>query len=54
MIPFEAADVLIVLYCIADMKGFNLHEEVNKKISINRNRKWQARGNGTGYHIKET
>lgn len=51
-IPVEAADVLIVLYGVAHMRGFDLHAEVEKKMAVNRARKWQARGDGTGYHVK--
>jgi hypothetical protein len=51
-IPAEAADVLIVLYGVAGMRGFDLHAEVDKKMAVNRNRKWKANGDGTGYHIK--
>jgi hypothetical protein len=53
-IPAEAADVLIVLYGLAGMRGFDLHAEVDAKMSINRGRRWAARGDGTGYHIKES
>ena len=52
-IPIEAADVLIVLYGLAHLTGFDIHDEVNKKMAINRSRKWKANGDGTGYHIKE-
>lgn len=52
-IPAEAADVLIVLYGIAGMRGFDLHAEVDRKMAINRARRWKANGDGTGYHIKE-
>lgn len=52
-IPVEAADVLIVLYGVAGMRGFDLHAEVDQKMAINRARKWAARGDGTGYHVKE-
>ena len=52
-IPAEAADVLIVLYGVAHMRGFDLHAEVEKKMAINRARRWAARGDGTGYHIKD-
>jgi hypothetical protein len=52
-IPVEAADVLIVLYGVAHMRGFDLHDAVDSKMMINRSRKWAARGDGTGYHIKE-
>lgn len=53
-IAAEAADVLIVLYGVAGMRGFDLHAEVDAKMSINRCRRWAARGDGTGYHIKES
>lgn len=52
-IPIEAADVLIVLYGVAGMRGFDLHAEVDKKTAVNRARRWAARGDGTGYHVKE-
>ncbi len=52
MIPVETADVLIVLYGIAHMRGFDLHAEVDRKMAVNRARKWSARGDGTGYHVK--
>lgn len=52
-IPYEAADVLILLYKVAHMRRFDLHEAVDKKMEINRSRKWASRGDGTGYHIKE-
>jgi hypothetical protein len=50
-IPAEAADVLIMLYGVAGMRGFDLHAEVDRKMAINRGRRWEARGDGTGYHI---
>lgn len=52
-IPVEAADVLIVLYGVARMRGFDLHAEVEKKMAVNRSRRWKANGDGTGYHIKD-
>lgn len=52
-IPAEAADVLIVLYGVAHMRGFDLHAEVDRKMEINRARRWAARGDGTGYHIRD-
>jgi hypothetical protein len=51
-IPAEAADVLIVLYGVAGMRGFDLHAEVDRKMAINRGRQWEARGDGTGYHVE--
>lgn len=52
-VPAEAADVLIVLYGLAGMRGIDLHAEVDKKMQINRSRRWKANGDGTGYHIRE-
>lgn len=52
-IPAEAADVLIVLYGVAHMRGFDLHAEVDRKMAVNRSRRWAARGDGTGYHIPD-
>lgn len=49
----EAADVLIVLYAVASSLGVDLHEEVDKKMQINRGRKWRIDGDGCGYHVKE-
>lgn len=48
----ECADVLITLYHLCTKLGFNLREEVNKKMVINRNRKWQLHGDGTAQHIE--
>lgn len=42
----EAADVLI---CLARFPG--LWAAVEKKMAINRARKWRLTGEGTGYHI---
>lgn len=52
-IPSEAADVLIVLSGVAHMLKFDLQAEVDKKMVVNRARRWKANGDGTGYHIKE-
>lgn len=53
-IPAEAADVLIVLYGVAHMRKFDIHAEVDRKMAVNRARRWAARGDGTGYHIKDS
>lgn len=53
-IAAEAADVLIVLYGLAGMRGIDLHTEVDRKMVRNRSRTWHALGDGTGYHIKES
>lgn len=52
-IPSEAADVVIVLYGVAGINGFDLHKAVDAKMRVNRARKWNLNGDGTGYHIKE-
>lgn len=49
----EAADVLMTLYAFAEVVGFDLHEETDEKMVINRERKWKVDGTGCGYHIKE-
>jgi hypothetical protein len=49
----ECADILIILYQVADTFGFNLHACVDHKMEINRSRKWKIAGDGTGQHIKE-
>lgn len=51
-IPAELSDVDIVLDGVAGMRGFDRAEEKDKKMAINRARKWAARGDGTGYHLK--
>jgi NTP pyrophosphatase (non-canonical NTP hydrolase) len=47
----EAADVLILLYRLADQFGLDLDQEVQAKMSINRSRTWVSKGDGTGSHV---
>ena len=47
----EAADVLIVLYGLAEMAGFSLHRAVNDKMAINRKRRWRKGAPGRSQHI---
>jgi NTP pyrophosphatase (non-canonical NTP hydrolase) len=50
----EIADVVIVLYRLAHRMGYDLHNEVNLKMAINRtSRVWRRDGSGHGYHLKE-
>ena len=49
----ECADVLITLCQVATVFGFNLQSAFEHKMSINRARKWNIAGDGTGQHIKE-
>lgn len=53
-VPGELADVLIVLYGCADAAGVELQDEVDKKMRINRARKWKPRLDGSGHadHVK--
>ena len=45
----EAADVVIVLARHPD-----LWAAVERKMAVNRARKWRLMGDGTGYHVKDT
>lgn len=47
----ECADCLIVLYQVADTCGFFLSIAADEKMKINRNRKWDVKGDGTAQHI---
>jgi len=51
IIANECADVLIMLYQVASAFGFDLHEQVDHKMKINRSRTWDVKGDGTGQHI---
>ena len=50
----EAADIVICLYVFASSAGFDLHDAIDRKMRINRRRKWRKNGDGTGYHIKDS
>ena len=47
----ECADILITLYRVASITGFDLHAAANAKMRVNRQRLWGVKGDGTGYHI---
>jgi len=49
----EIADVYIVLCGLAGRLAINIQHEINKKMAINRARKWTITDQGHGYHIKE-
>jgi hypothetical protein len=49
----EAADIVIVLQRLFESYGTTQQEEVNKKMAINRGRKWIRSGTGHGQHVKE-
>lgn len=46
-VPIEAADVII---CLLRVPG--ILEAINLKMGINRQRQWNVRPDGTGYHVK--
>jgi NTP pyrophosphatase (non-canonical NTP hydrolase) len=48
----ECADVVITLCGLVDALGFDLADEVQKKMAKNRARKWPAPGTGGGQHIE--
>lgn len=48
----ECADVVIVLSAVCANMGYDLAQEVEKKMAINRARKWNVDGTGCGYHVK--
>lgn len=47
----ECADIVIILYRLAERMGQDLHAAVATKMAVNRARKW-AVANGHGYHLK--
>jgi len=49
-IALEAADITILLHRITGSLGLELYEAVDKKMAINRRRKWTPDGNGVGQH----
>lgn len=49
-LPMECADILITLYRVAEVAGFDLHQAVDTKMQINRAREWTVNPDGTGQH----
>lgn len=49
----EVADVVIVLSQIPERLGVDLDLEVDRKMSINRERRWKTNGDGTGQHVED-
>lgn len=47
----EVSDIFIVLYRLAQRQGFDIHEEIDKKMATNRRRKWKLDGSGCGQHV---
>jgi hypothetical protein len=48
----ECADIHIMLCQVMAVLGYDLPSCVNHKMEINRGRKWEVKGDGTGQHIK--
>lgn len=49
----EAADCIITFYWLASILGRDMNDEVDRKMAINRSRRWLAHGDGTGHHTKD-
>lgn len=49
----EAADVAVFLLRIAAVGGFNLLAAVDRKMAINRKRKWEKQDDGSWKKVKE-
>lgn len=49
----ELADLVIVLYRLATRVGADLHSEIDRKMGVNRARKWVTDGSGCGYHSSD-
>lgn len=47
----EVADIQIVLYVLAGRLNIDLDAGVQKKMKVNRARKWKLDGSGCGQHI---
>jgi hypothetical protein len=47
----ECADVVIVLARVCARFGGDLFAEIDRKMEINRSRKWALDGSGCGYHV---
>lgn len=48
----EIADVVIVLFRLVTRLGRDLGEEIDRKMKINRDRKWNITTDGHGYHVR--
>ena len=48
----ECADIVIILYRLAERRGVDLMSAVDRKMSFNRQRTWKV-ANGHGYHVQK-
>ena len=49
----EAADVAIVMARLGSMAGGDIDQEVDRKMAVNRARRWEKDGTGHGYHVRD-
>lgn len=49
----EIADIVIVLSRVMTRLGADLQSEIDRKMAVNRARKWRLDGTGHGYHVDE-
>lgn len=49
----ELADAIIVAYHMGAVMKVDLQAHIDRKMAINRQRKWRIRKDGTGQHIEE-
>lgn len=51
--PLEYADIVILVLDLAYQKGIDIEEAVERKMAINRTRRWQVDELGVATHIGE-
>jgi NTP pyrophosphatase (non-canonical NTP hydrolase) len=49
----EAADIVIILFRLAEMTGEDLLARIDRKMQVNRMREWKLSNDGHGYHVRE-
>lgn len=47
----ECADIVIVLFRLADRNGRSLLQAIDEKMTTNRSRQWRLDGHGHGQHV---
>ena len=47
----ELADLLVLLYGVAEEAGVDLQAALDEKMSVNRERRWRVDGPGLGHHV---
>lgn len=49
----ELADSMVVNYHAATVMNVDIHDFIDRKMDVNRRRKWKRNADGTGQHIDE-